>query len=311
MNAILEKKGFICDMDGVIYHGNRILDGVKDFVNWMMESGKKFVFLTNSPERTPHELSMKLKRMGLTVSADHFYTSAMATAEFLSSQAPGCTAYVIGEAALSKALYDKGIYMNDVNPEYVVIGETRTYNFEKLEKAIELVNKGAKLIGANPDTVYEITKLVKEAVSVPLCIKLSPNVTDIAAIGQAAMDGGADGLSLINTVSGMAIDLKTRKPVFHNLVAGLSGPCVKPIAVRMVYQTYGKTKAPIIGMGGVANGNDAVEFMAAGATLVSVGTMNFKDPFTPLKVIDGLNTYLDQNGISDVNEIIGCAHPGN
>ncbi len=153
MNKILEKKGFICDMDGVIYHGNQILDGVKDFVNWMLENDKKFVFLTNSPERTPHELSMKLERMGLSVSADHFYTSAMATAEFLSSQAPGCTAYVIGEAAFAKALYDHKIYMNDINPDYVVIGETRTYSFEKIEKAIELVNKGAKLIGANPDTV--------------------------------------------------------------------------------------------------------------------------------------------------------------
>ncbi len=153
MKEILEKKGFICDMDGVIYHGNEILDGVSEFVNWMIEHDKKFVFLTNSPERTPHELSMKLERMGLRVSADHFYTSAMATAEFLHSQAPGCTAYVIGEAALSKALYDKGIYMNDINPDYVVIGETRTYCFEKIEKAIALVNHGAKLIGTNPDTI--------------------------------------------------------------------------------------------------------------------------------------------------------------
>ena len=153
MDAILRKKGFICDMDGVIYHGSKILDGVADFVNWMIDSDKKFIFLTNSPERTPHELSMKLERMGLSVGADHFYTSAMATAEFLHSQMPGCTAYVIGEAALSKALYDKGIYMNDVDPDYVVLGETRTYGFEKLERAIALVNRGAKLIGANPDTI--------------------------------------------------------------------------------------------------------------------------------------------------------------
>jgi len=151
MKEIREKIGFICDMDGVIYHGNKILDGVADFVNWMIENEKRFVFLTNSPERTPHELSMKLERMGLSVPAKHFYTSAMATAEFLHSQNPGCTAYVIGEAALTKALYDKKIYMNDVDPEYVVVGETRTYSFEKIEKAIELVNKGAKLIGANPD----------------------------------------------------------------------------------------------------------------------------------------------------------------
>ena len=151
MENIRSKKGFICDMDGVIYHGNQILPGVAEFVNWMIENDKRFVFLTNSPEKTPHELSMKLGRMGLDVSPDHFYTSAMATAAFLAAQKPGCTAYVIGEGALSKALYDQKIYMNDVNPDYVVVGETRSYNFEKIEKAIELVRKGAKLIGTNPD----------------------------------------------------------------------------------------------------------------------------------------------------------------
>ena len=151
MQQILKKDGFICDMDGVIYHGNKILPGVHEFISWLLENDKKFIFLTNSPEKTPQELSMKLERMGLQVTADHFYTSAMATAAFLSSQKPGCTAYVIGEAALTKALYDEDINMNDVNPDYVVVGETRSYNFEKIEKAIELVNKGAKLIGANPD----------------------------------------------------------------------------------------------------------------------------------------------------------------
>ena len=151
MERFKNKLGFICDMDGVIYHGNKILDGVTEFINWMQENDKKFVFLTNSSERTPHELSMKLERMGLNVSADHFYTSAMATAEFLHSQKPDCTAYVFGEAALTKALYDQGIYMNDVNPDYVVVGETSTYSFEKITKAINLVIKGAKLIGTNPD----------------------------------------------------------------------------------------------------------------------------------------------------------------
>ena len=151
MENIVRKVGFICDMDGVIYHGSKLLDGVSEFVNWMLENDKKFVFLTNSSERTPQELSMKLARMGLNVTDDHFYTSAMATAEFLHSQKAGCTAYVIGEAALTKALYDHGIYMNDVNPDYVVVGETRTYSFEKVEKAIHLVLNGAKLIGTNPD----------------------------------------------------------------------------------------------------------------------------------------------------------------
>ena len=163
MKEIQAKKGFICDMDGVIYHGNKILDGVREFVQWMIAQNKKFIFLTNSPERTPHELSMKLARMGLEISAAHFYTSAMATAAFLSAQKPGCTAYVIGEAALTKAMYDKKIYMNDVNPDYVVLGETRTYNFEKLEKAIELVRGGAKLIGANPDTIGVTEKGVMPA----------------------------------------------------------------------------------------------------------------------------------------------------
>ncbi|MBQ5320545.1 MAG: HAD family hydrolase [Oscillospiraceae bacterium] len=151
MEQILNKAGFISDMDGVIYHGNRILDGVADFINWMIDNNKKFVFLTNSSEKTPHELSMKLQRMGLNVPAGNFYTSAMATADFLHAQKPDCTAYVIGEAALTKALYDQKIYMNDINPDYVVVGETRTYSFEKIEKAIELVLKGAKLIGTNPD----------------------------------------------------------------------------------------------------------------------------------------------------------------
>ena len=151
MTELKNKQGFICDMDGVIYHGNKVLDGVQEFVNWLIDNDKKFVFLTNSSERTPHELSMKLGRMGLEVGASHFYTSAMATAEFLHSQAPDSTAYVIGEAALTKALYDHGIYMNDVNPDYVVVGETRTYSFEKIEKAVNLVRGGAKLIGTNPD----------------------------------------------------------------------------------------------------------------------------------------------------------------
>lgn len=151
MGNLQEKKGFICDMDGVIYHGNNLLPGVTEFVRWLQESGKEFIFLTNSAERTPTELSQKLKRMGLEVPEKHFYTSALATAEFLAHQKPNCSAYVIGEAGLMNALYDQGIYMNDVNPDYVVMGDTRTYNFEKIEKAIALVNKGAKLIGTNPD----------------------------------------------------------------------------------------------------------------------------------------------------------------
>jgi len=148
---IWKKQGFICDMDGVIYHGNRLLEGVEDFVNWLRNSGKNFLFLTNSSERTPRELKQKLERLGLDIGENHFYTSALATAKFLKSQAQKYTAFAIGEAGLLNALYDAGISMNDVNPEYVVVGETRNYNYESILKAVYFVNRGAKLIGTNPD----------------------------------------------------------------------------------------------------------------------------------------------------------------
>lgn len=151
-NGTLERKlGFICDMDGVLYHGNRLLPGAQEFIAWLKESGKRYLFLTNSSERSPRELRQKLARLGVDVSEEHFYTSALATAAFLSSQIPGGSAYVIGEAGLINALYDAGFSMNDVNPDYVIVGETRSYSFEKLERAVNLVLKGAKLVGTNPD----------------------------------------------------------------------------------------------------------------------------------------------------------------
>ncbi len=148
---INKKSGFICDMDGVIYHGNILLPGVTEFVDWLKRENKNFLFLTNSPERSPKELKQKLARMGLDVDEKNFYTSALATAEFLANQKPGCSAFVIGEPGLTNALYEKGISMNDVNPDYVVIGETRNYNYESIIRAVKLVNNGAKLIGTNPD----------------------------------------------------------------------------------------------------------------------------------------------------------------
>ena len=151
MSALTEKKAFICDMDGVIYHGNKLLNGVVSFVTWLLEENKKFIFLTNSSERSPYELCQKLQRLGLEVPKEHFYTSALATASFLKGQCPGGSAYVIGEAGLTNALYDAGVSMNDVNPDYVIVGESRTYNIEKIERAVHLVLNGAKLIGTNPD----------------------------------------------------------------------------------------------------------------------------------------------------------------
>jgi NagD protein len=148
---LAKKQGIICDMDGVIYHGNRLLPGVREFVDWIKKTGKSFLFLTNSSERTPRELREKLARMGLDVGPEHFYTSALATAAFLSSQHPGGTAYVIGGNGLVNALYDAGFAMNEVNPDYVVVGETHSYTYDTITQAINLVEKGARLIGTNPD----------------------------------------------------------------------------------------------------------------------------------------------------------------
>ena len=145
------KKGFICDMDGVLYHGSRPLPGAAEFIRWLQQENKQYLFLTNNSGMTPRELHSKLARMGLDVPEANFYTSALATAEFLRAQAPGCSAYVIGEAGLLNALYDAGITMNDVNPDYVVIGEGRAYSLETLTRAVNLVLGGAKLIGANSD----------------------------------------------------------------------------------------------------------------------------------------------------------------
>jgi NagD protein len=151
IEQIRSKNGFIIDMDGVIYHGNKLLPGSREFVDWLKATNKKFMFLTNSSERTPEELQEKLKRMGIEVDTDKFFTSALATAMFLISQKPKGSAYIIGEAGLINALYNVGYTMNSIDPDYVVMGESRTYNYEKIEHAVNLVLKGAKLIGTNPD----------------------------------------------------------------------------------------------------------------------------------------------------------------
>lgn len=149
--TLRNKKAFICDMDGVIYHGNQLLPGVKEFVEWLQREDKKFLFLTNSSERSPRELHQKLARLGLAVPQEHFYTSALATGIFLKNQAPEGSAYVIGEAGLINAVYDAGLTMNSINPDYVIIGEASSYTYETLVKAVNLVRGGARLIGTNPD----------------------------------------------------------------------------------------------------------------------------------------------------------------
>ncbi len=165
LENIRNKKGFICDMDGVIYHGNELIPGAKKFVEWLNKENKNFLFLTNSSERSPLELKQKLGRMGLDVDESHFYTSALATAEFISSQCPGGSVYCIGEAGLHNALYQAGLSMNDVNPDYVVIGETQNYNYQNITKAARLVSEGARLIGTNPD----ITGPGEGGILIPAC----------------------------------------------------------------------------------------------------------------------------------------------
>lgn len=151
MEELRAKRGFICDMDGVIYHGDKLLPGVKEFVEWLYKNDKKFLFLTNNSGKTPLELKLKLKNMGLDVDETHFYTSALATAKFVSKQTPECSAYVIGDSGLIGALYQEGIAITDKNPDYVIVGESPSYNYETVNKAVSLVLNGAKLIGTNSD----------------------------------------------------------------------------------------------------------------------------------------------------------------
>lgn len=152
IQELRDKQGFISDMDGVIYHGNRLIPGAEELVAWFESNDKKYIFLTNNSQRSPRELSQKLDRLGIHVGERHFYTSAMATAAFLESQCPGGSAYVIGEPALTNALYEAGFTMNDSNPDYVVVGETSNYTYDRICHAVALVNNGSRLIGTNPDT---------------------------------------------------------------------------------------------------------------------------------------------------------------
>lgn len=170
------------------------------------------------------------------------------------------------------------------------------------------VKEGGIAFGTRPDALYHITSEIKKHAKQPVIMKLSPNVTDIAEMARAAESAGADAISLINTITGMKIDINRRKFVLANKTGGLSGPAIKPVAVRMVYQCAQAVKIPIIGMGGIATGEDAIEFMLAGATGVAVGMMNFHDPYSTQKVVDGINKYMQEQKVDDINEIIGAVH---
>lgn len=170
------------------------------------------------------------------------------------------------------------------------------------------VKDGGMAFGANPDVAGEVTKKVRAVTNKPLIVKLSPNVTDIAKIAKIVEDNGADGISLINTLLGMAIDIKNRKPLLGNTFGGLSGPAVKPVALRMVYQVFKNVKIPIVGMGGINSWEDALEFILAGASIVSIGTGIFSNPMLPVEVITGLEKYCNENNINNITDLIGAAH---
>lgn len=168
------------------------------------------------------------------------------------------------------------------------------------------VDAGGMTLGTHVPSVEKVVSLCREATSRPLIVKLTPNVTDITEIARAAEASGADAISLINTLLGMAIDVKRRRPVLARVVGGFSGPAVKPVALRMVWQCSKAVSVPILGMGGVVTGTDAVEFMLAGATAVAVGTANFMNPQATVDVIDGIIDYCEEQGVNDVNDLIGA-----
>ena len=168
------------------------------------------------------------------------------------------------------------------------------------------VDAGGMTLGTHVPSVEKVVSLCREATSRPLIVKLTPNVTDITEIARAAEASGADAISLINTLLGMAIDVKRRRPVLARVVGGFSGPAVKPVALRMVWQCSKAVSVPILGMGGVTTGTDAVEFMLAGATAVAVGTANFMNPQATVDVIDGIIDYCEEQGVNDVNDLIGA-----
>ena len=167
------------------------------------------------------------------------------------------------------------------------------------------VKEGAIAFGQNADALFNITKEIKAHARQPVIMKLSPNVTSISEMAKAAEAAGADAISLINTITGMKIDIYKRKFALANKTGGLSGPAIKPVAVRMVYEASHAVKIPVIGMGGIANGEDAIEFIMAGATAVAVGAMNFHDPYTTEKVIEGIEDYMRQYKVEDINELRG------
>ncbi len=226
-------------------------------------------------------------------------------------QNPGMDTFIERDLEFLKA-YDTRVIVNVCGKtieEYVGaverLGETSADMLE-INVSCPNVKEGAIAFGQNPEALGEITREIKKKAKQPIIMKLSPNVTDIALMAKVCEDNGADAVSLINTITGMKIDVAKRKFVLANRTGGLSGPAIKPVAVRMVYQAANAVSIPVIGMGGIATAEDALEFIMAGATAVAVGAANFTDPYTTVKVIDGIEEYMKNNNIEDVKELTGC-----
>ncbi|CUH93298.1 Dihydroorotate dehydrogenase B (NAD(+)), catalytic subunit [Herbinix luporum] len=226
-------------------------------------------------------------------------------------QNPGIDVFIERDLPFLRS-YDTKIIVNVVGKtpeEYCeVVERLSDCDVDMLEINISCPNvkEGGIAFGQDPGRVEAITSQVKRYAKKPIIIKLSPNVTDIAETAKAAEAGGADALSLINTLTGMKIDIERRTFLLANKTGGLSGPAIKPVAVRMVYQAASAVKVPIIGMGGIIEGEDALEFIMAGATMVAVGTANFINPRATLDVLDGIKSYMVRKNIKDINELIGC-----
>jgi len=202
----------------------------------------------------------------------------------------------------------------DKEGDYLRLAErlSRTEGIDALEVNISCPNvkKGGLAFGTDPEVIYLLVKRLRETTALPLIVKLTPNVTDIRESAGAAQEAGADILSLINTILGMAIDIDTQRPKLSNITGGLSGPAIRPIAVRMVWEVFQTVDIPIIGMGGIMTPEDALEFILAGASTIAIGTANFIDPQTPLKVIEGIREYLIKKGMGDFKDLIGSLNPG-
>ena len=183
------------------------------------------------------------------------------------------------------------------------LGDEERVDMLEINVSCPNVKEGAIAFGQNKDALYDITEKIKKVAKQPIIMKLSPNVTSISEMAKAAEAAGADAISLINTITGMKIDIYKRKFALANKTGGISGPAIKPVAVRMVYEASHAVNIPIIGMGGIANAEDAIEFIMAGATAVAVGAMNFHDPYTTEKVVDGIEEYMKKYDVKDINEI--------